>query len=62
MIPRGNYAWLRSTERGAEFSRALEKGRIAIVEATSQRGNKTTYSFSLKGFTAVMKKAHQGCR
>jgi Invasion associated locus B (IalB) protein len=62
MIPRGNNAWLRRTERESEFARALEKGRTAIVEATSKRGNKTTYSFPLKGFTAVMKKARQGCR
>jgi hypothetical protein len=62
MIPRGNYAWLRRTEREAELARALEKGRLAIVEATSRRGNKTTYTFPLKGFTTVMKKARQGCR
>lgn len=62
MIPRGNHAWLRRTEREAEFARALEKGRTATVEATSRRGNKTTYTFPLKGFTAVMKKARQGCR
>ncbi len=62
MVPRGSHAWLRRTEREAEFARALEKGRVAIVEATSRRGNKTTYSFPLKGFTAVMKKARQSCR
>jgi hypothetical protein len=62
LIPRGSYAWLRRTEREAEFARALEKGRMATVEATSRRGNKTTYSFPLKGFTAVMRKARQGCR
>jgi hypothetical protein len=62
MIPRGNYAWLRRTEREAEFALALEKGRMAIVEATSRRGNTTTYSFPLKGFTAVMRKARRGCR
>jgi hypothetical protein len=62
MIPRGSHAWLRRTEREAEFARALENGRMATVEATSSRGNKTTYSFPLKGFTAVMKKARQGCR
>ncbi len=62
MIPRGNYAWLRRTEREAEFVSALKKGRVATVEAASIRGNKTTYSFSLKGFTAMMKKARQGCR
>lgn len=62
MIPRGNHAWLRRSEREAEFARALEQGRTAIVEATSRRGNKTTYNFPLKGFTAVMKKARQGCR
>jgi hypothetical protein len=62
LIPRGSYAWLRRTEREAEFARALEKGRMATVEATSRRGNKTSYSFPLKGFTAVMRKARQGCR
>lgn len=62
LIPRGSYAWLRRTEREAEFARALEKGRTAIVEATSKRGNKTTYTFPLRGYTAVMKKARQGCR
>jgi hypothetical protein len=62
MIPRGSHAWLRRTEREAEFARALENGRMATVEATSSRGNKTTYSFPLKGFTAVMRKARRGCQ
>jgi hypothetical protein len=62
MVPRGNYAWLHRTEREAEFAHALERGRMAIVEATSKRGNRTTYSFPLKGFTAVMRKARRGCR
>ena len=52
----------RSKDAEAEFTRALEKGRMATIEATSRRGNKTIYSFPLKGFTAVMKKARQGCR
>lgn len=62
MIPRGKYAWMRRTERETEFVRALEKGRMATIEATSRRGNKTAYSFPLKGFTAMMRKARQGCR
>jgi len=62
MIPRGNYAWLRRTGREAEFVRALQNGRVATVEASSKRGNKTDYRFSLKGFTLAMKKARQGCR
>ncbi|MBB4041560.1 hypothetical protein GGR34_003237 [Microvirga flocculans] len=61
MIPRGNYAWLRRTEREAEFVRALEKGRVATIEATSKRGNKTTYTFALKGFSATMKAARRNC-
>jgi len=62
MIPRDNYAWLRRTERETEFVRPLEKGRLAVVEATSRRGNKTTYSFPLRGFSAAMRKAIHGCR
>jgi len=62
MISRGSHAWLRRSEREAEFARVLEKGRIAIVEAISKRGNATTYSFPLKGFSAVMRQARQGCQ
>lgn len=62
MIPRGNFAWLRRTERESEFVRALENGRTATIEAKSRRGNKTTYSFPLKGFTATMRAVQKGCR
>lgn len=62
MIPRGKSAWLRRAEREEEFVRALSRGRSMVVEATSRRGNKTKYDFSLKGFTAAMRKVRQGCR
>jgi hypothetical protein len=62
MIPRGQHAWLRRTGREEEFVSALRKGRTATIEAVSKRGNKTTYTFSLKGFTAAMRKARRECR
>ncbi|MBZ6077878.1 invasion associated locus B family protein [Microvirga puerhi] len=62
MLPRGQYAWLRREEREGEFMEALRKGRTMTVEARSQRGNQTTYTFSLKGVTAAIKRAAQACR
>ncbi|PVE24178.1 hypothetical protein DC522_11885 [Microvirga sp. KLBC 81] len=62
MIPRGHYAWLRKTEREKEFAQALSKGRTLTVEAVSRRGNKTIYTFSLKGFSAAIRKARRTCR
>lgn len=62
MIPRGKSAWLRRTEREDEFVRALTKGRALTIEAVSKRGNRTSYTFSLKGFTAALRKARESCR
>ncbi|MGO4571622.1 hypothetical protein [Microvirga sp. 2TAF3] len=62
MIPRGHYAWLRREEREGEFMAALMKGRIMTVEAVSKRGNRTSYTFSLKGVTAAMRRAGRECR
>jgi hypothetical protein len=62
MLPRGHYAWLRREEREGEFMEALRKGRSMTVEAMSRRGNRTSYSFSLKGVSAAMKKAVRACR
>jgi hypothetical protein len=61
MISRGQNAWLRREEREWEFMNALTKGRTLVVEAVSKRGNKTSYSFSLKGVAAAMRKAQQAC-
>ncbi|MFC4172509.1 invasion associated locus B family protein [Microvirga sp. GCM10011540] len=61
MIPYGHNAWLQGTAREAEFARVLSKGRTMTVEAVSRRGNKTHYRFSLKGFTAALRKARRTC-
>jgi invasion protein IalB len=62
MLPRGNSAWLRHSEREHEFVDALTKGQMLTVEAVSRRGNKTSYAFSLKGSRAAMGKARRECR
>ncbi|WP_371681994.1 invasion associated locus B family protein [Microvirga sp. 17 mud 1-3] len=62
MLPRGAYAWLRREEREGEFMAALQKGKLMTVEALSSRGNRTEYTFSLKGVTAAMRKATRSCR
>lgn len=62
MLPRGQYAWLRREEREGEFKDALMKGKTLSVEAASARGNKTSYTFSLRGVTAAMRASARACR
>jgi hypothetical protein len=61
MIPRGGNAWLRRSSREEEFVHAVAKGRMLIVEAVSKRGNRTHYTFSLKGVSAAMRKVRREC-
>lgn len=61
MIPMGKNAWLRRTSREREFVRAVAKGRTLTIEATSQRGNRTRYTFSLKGVSAALRKIRREC-
>lgn len=49
----GRNAWLRKVEREPELLAAMRAGSTMAVEATSARGNDTSYVFSLDGVTAA---------
>lgn len=57
MIPRGNVAWLRQSERDSALVAAMKSGGKLTVEATSKRGTDTHYEFSLSGVTAALRQA-----
>lgn len=61
MLPWGRNAWLRRSSREEEFVQAIERGRRLTVEAVSKRGNRTHYTFSLKGVSAAMRKIRREC-
>lgn len=59
MFTQGQSAWLRRLEREGEFLAALKAGSSMTVDATSARGNDTSYVFSLSGVTAASRLLEQ---
>lgn len=56
----GVNAWL-ARAREAEMIAAMRMGRAMEVSTVSKRGNKTAYSFPLKGVTDAMKVLRKTC-
>lgn len=59
MFTQGQSAWLRRLEREGEFLAAMKAGSSMTVDATSARGNETSYVFSLAGVTAAARLLEQ---
>jgi len=57
----GDGAWLRTPEEETAAVKAMRKGSKITVIGTSNRGTKTTDSFSLLGFTAALKTIGEAC-
>jgi len=53
---RENSAWVENAAEEPALVEAMRAGRAMTVKATSRRGTNTTYSFSLSGVTAALKK------
>jgi hypothetical protein len=60
MFTKDNSAWMRNEARVGEMIEAMRSGQDMQVEATSQRGTATKYSYSLNGVTAALKRLN-GC-
>ena len=55
LVPKDNAAWVRDPAREPALVEAMRGGSEMTLQATSQRGTATTYSYSLKGVTAALK-------
>ena len=53
MLTLGKGAWLNRLERESDLLAAMKAGSSMVLEATSARGNDTSYTFSLSGITAA---------
>lgn len=60
LVTKGQDAWL-ARAREAEMIEAMRSGRTMEVSTMSKRGNKTAYSFPLKGVTDAMKVLRKRC-
>jgi hypothetical protein len=61
LAPRDNTAWVRDQSREPALVDAMRGGSRLTVQATSQRGTSTSYSYSLSGVTAALQ-AVRNCR
>jgi invasion protein IalB len=57
----GDAAWSRTSDTDRTITDALAKGRQAIVKAIPARGRPTTDTYSLTGFTDVLKLIDTAC-
>lgn len=61
MITEGEWAWPATPEEDAKIVASMKRGADAVIKARSGRGNITTDTFSLLGFTAAVEEAAKRC-
>ncbi|SHF03233.1 hypothetical protein SAMN05444339_10367 [Loktanella atrilutea] len=61
LFTEGEYAWPATPEDDARVVAAMKRGSDAVLKARSGRGNVTTDTFSLLGFTAAVEEAANRC-
>ncbi|MBA4791422.1 MAG: hypothetical protein H2042_17095 [Rhizobiales bacterium] len=61
MMVNGGNAWLAAAEQEKELLEAMKGGSDMELTATSRRGNRTSYVFSLDGVTAAVRQLHKDC-
>lgn len=55
MTPSQTHAWLTNSKREPDLIGAMKHGHEMAISATSERGTKTHYTYSLKGVTAALR-------
>ena len=55
-------AWARTPSEDGRLVKAMRRGNRMIVRGTSQRGTKTTDTYSLRGFTKAHKAISKACK
>jgi len=61
MFVADNDGFIEDTDDEAQLVRAMRRGSVMRVEATSQRGTATAYEFSLSGITAALERVDSLC-
>ena len=61
LFTEGEWAWPATPEDDAKIVSAMKRGANAILKGRSGRGNITTDTFSLLGFSAAVEEAEKRC-
>jgi hypothetical protein len=62
LFTNGERAWARDAQTDKNIVQLLTKSKTMTVKGTSSRGNITTDTFSLDGFSAAHKSISDGCK
>ena len=62
MFTSGDGAWVQNAAEEKRLVDAMKAGRSLKLEGESQRGTKTSYTFSLSGITAATRDASAACQ
>ncbi len=62
MFTEGDGAWLRTPREDRQMVATMKAGESLFMRGTSARGTKTSYRFSLSGFTAAHKAIDKACQ
>ena len=54
LFTKGNSAWMENAAEEPQLVAAMRSGRSLSIQATSQRGTQTNYTYSLSGVTAAL--------
>ena len=57
----GSSAWTRGADDDARMVKAMRAGLTMVVEGVSSQGERTTDTYSLRGFTAAYKAISKAC-
>ncbi len=61
LFTKGDSAWARTADLDKTIVEALAKGKQAIVKGTPQKGQPTTDTYSLAGFTQALSMIDKAC-
>jgi hypothetical protein len=61
LVAKGANAWLKNPAEEGQFIDALKKGSKLVVRASSVKGNASTDSYSLAGFSDALARIHKDC-
>ena len=62
LIAKGEDAWVKNAAEEAQVIETMRKGSRLVVKAPSKRGNVTTDSYSLAGFSQALDKVAKSCQ
>jgi invasion protein IalB len=61
LVAKGPNAWVKNPAEEAQFIDVMKKNAKLVVKASSIKGNATTDSYSLKGFSQALERALKEC-